>query len=97
MYIALILKVNNQFLKHGLFENKFLIGSFILGTILQIGVVIIPKLAEIFKLVPLTPIQWLYTIAISIAPIIIIEIQKKINELKFGKKVPLNISACETK
>ena len=97
MYIALILKVNNQFLKRGLFENKFLIGSFILGTILQIGVVIIPKLAEIFKLVPLTPIQWLYTIAISIAPIIIIEIQKKFNELKFGKKVPLNISACETK
>ena len=97
MYIALILKVNNQFLKHGLFENKFLIWSFILGTILQIGVVIIPKLAEIFKLVPLTPIQWLYTIAISIAPIIIIEIQKKFNELKFGKKVPLNISVCETK
>lgn len=89
--------MNNQFLKHGLFENKFLIGSFILGTILQIGVVIIPKLAEIFKLVSLTPIQWLYTIAISIAPIIIIEIQKKFNELKFGKKVPLNISACETK
>ena len=89
--------MNNQFLKRGLFENKFLIGSFILGTIMQIGVVIIPKLAEIFKLVPLTPIQWLYTIAISIAPVIIIEIQKKFNELKFGKKVSINISACETK
>ena len=54
---------------------------------MQIVVVIIPQLAEVFKLVPLNSIQWLYTIAISIIPIIVMEIQKKFNEIKFGKVV----------
>lgn len=44
-------------------------------------------LAEIFKLTQLNTTQWLITIAISIAPIIIVELQKKFNELKFGKVV----------
>lgn len=32
-------------------------------------------------------VQWLYVALISIAPIIIIEIQKKLNEIVFGKAV----------
>ena len=75
------------YLKLGLFENKFLVGSFVIGTLLQVVVVIVPKIAEIFKLVPLTKQQWLLTIAISIMPLIIIEIQKKFDEIKFGKIV----------
>ena len=66
-------------------KNKYLIGSFILGAIIQMIVVIIPTLAEIFQLVPLNSTQWLYTILISILPIPIMEIQKKFNEIKFGK------------
>lgn len=54
---------------------------------MQIGVVLIPQVAEIFKLVQLSTEQWLYTIAISFAPIIIMELQKKFNEIKFGKIV----------
>ena len=66
-------------------ENKFLIGSFILGVLVQTIVVIIPTLANIFKLVPLNQTQWIITILISILPIPIMEIQKKVNEIKFGK------------
>ncbi len=73
--------------KVGFFENMYLVGALILGTILQTGVVFIPKLAGIFKLVPLNSLQWLYVVLISIAPIIIIELQKKFNEFKFGKVV----------
>ena len=73
--------------KVGLFENKYLVGAFLLGTVLQLGIVFVPTLAEIFKLTQLNTTQWLITIAISIAPIIIVEIQKKFNELKFGKVV----------
>ena len=47
----------------------------------------IPIFASIFSLVPLNGIQWLYTIGISILPIVIMELQKKINEIKFGKRV----------
>ena len=71
------IKSEKSILKTGLFENKYLTGAFILGAILQIGVVIIPGVASYFKLVPLTMTQWFYTAGISILPIIIIEIQKK--------------------
>ncbi len=71
----------------GIFENKYLILSFILGTILQCVVTMVPNFAQIFKLVPLNLNQWLITIGISILPIIIIEVQKKINEIKFGKRI----------
>lgn len=67
-------------------NNKFLIGSFILGALLQIVVVIIPYFANIFSLVTLNETQWMYTIIISLLPIPIIEIQKKINKMKFGNE-----------
>lgn len=81
------IKSEKSILKTGLFENKYLTGAFILGAILQIGVVIIPGVASYFKLVPLTMNQWFYTAGISVLPIIIIEIQKKFNEIKFGKVI----------
>ena len=71
----------------GIFENKYLILSFILGALLQVIVVMIPTFANIFKLVPLSGIQWIYTIIISILPLVIVETQKKFNEMKFGKRV----------
>ena len=44
------IKSEESIFKVGIFENKYLIMSFILGTIVQTIVVLIPKLAEIFKL-----------------------------------------------
>ena len=69
-------KSEKSIFKTGLFENKFLVGSFILGIFVQVIVVLIPKLAEIFKLVPLTGLQWSITLVISILPVPIMEIQK---------------------
>lgn len=80
-------KSEESIFKVGLFENKYLLGAFVFGTVLQLGIIFVPSLAEIFKLTQLNTTQWLITIAISIAPIIIVEIQKKFNELKFGKVV----------
>jgi len=85
--------VKNQYLseqsifKIGIFENKFLVGSFIAGTLVQISVVLVPTLADIFKLVPLNQTQWLITIIISLLPIPIMELQKKLNEVKYGKTI----------
>ena len=81
------IKSEESIFKVGLLENKYLVGAFILGTILQIGVVIIAPIAKIFDLIPLNQEQWLLTIGISFMPIIIMEIQKKINEMKFGKVI----------
>ena len=69
-------KSEKSIFKTGLFENKFLIGSFILGIFVQVIVVLIPQLAEIFELVPLTGLQWGITLLISILPVPIMEIQK---------------------
>lgn len=54
---------------------------------MQIGVVIFEPIANVFKLVPLNQTQWIYTIAISFIPLVVIELQKKFNEVKFGKVV----------
>lgn len=80
-------KSEESIFKVGILENKYLIGAFLLGTVLQLGIVFIPTLAELFKLTELNSIQWLITLGVSVAPIVIIEIQKKFNELKFGKVV----------
>ena len=81
------IKSEESIFKVGLLENKYLVGAFILGTILQVGVVLIPPVAKIFDLIPLNQEQWLITAGISLMPIVIMEIQKKINEMKFGKVV----------
>ena len=81
------IKSEQSIFKTGFLENKFLIGSFILGIFVQIIVVIIPALADIFKLVPLNQTQWIITLIIGILPIPIMELQKKVNEMKFGKVI----------
>ena len=81
------IKSAESIFKTGFFENKYLLGAFALGTLLQVIVVVIEPIANIFKLVPLTQEQWIYTIAISFVPLVIVEVQKKLNEFKFGKIV----------
>ena len=84
------IKSEQSVFKAGILENKYLIGSFILGLFIQTIVVIIPTLANIFKLTSLDKVQWMITLAISTLPIPIMEVQKKINELKFGKIIYKN-------
>ncbi len=79
------IKSEGSILNKKIFENKFLIGSFALGGLLQIIVVIVPYFANIFSLVPLNQTQWIYTIGVSLLPIAIIEMQKKINEIRSVK------------
>lgn len=76
------IKSEETIFKVGLFENKYLLGAFILGALLQIVVVVIPSVAEVFKLVPLTQVQWMYTFGISILPLVIMEIQKAFNKIE---------------
>lgn len=81
------IKSEQSIFKSGILENKYLILAFIIGALLQIIVVIVPTFANVFKLVPLNATQWLYTWIVSLSPILIMEIQKKLNEVKFGKKI----------
>lgn len=79
------IKSEQSIFKVGILENKFLIGSFILGTLIQIAVVLIPPLAKIFELTSLNQTQWMITIFISLLPIPIMELQKRLNVIKDRK------------
>ncbi len=82
----------------GLFENKYLVGSFVLGIFIQAIVVVIPTLANIFEVVPLNLTQWIITIAISILPVPVIELQKKLDlKSKNIKIIDHNLQTCYTK
>ena len=78
------IKNEKSIFETGVFENKYLLGSFILGILIQGIVVVIPAFANVFEVVPLNMTQWIITIAISILPIPVIELQKKID---FGSKL----------
>ena len=82
-FLELIHSINvkneKSIFESGLFENKYLVGSFILGIFIQTIVVIVPAFANVFEVVPLNLTQWIITIAISIFPIPVIELQKKID------------------
>jgi Ca2+-transporting ATPase len=60
----------------GLFSNRKLVYSFVICTFLQMIVIMVPALAEVFQVVPLNLRQWAITLLLAIAPILIIETQK---------------------
>lgn len=74
------IRSSHSIFKIGVFSNKRLVLSFIICTILQVSVISIPALAEIFKVTPLLPSQWMIVFLLSLAPILFVEIQKKITK-----------------
>lgn len=80
-------KTDKSILKVNIFNNLYLIGALLLGIILQVSVVAIPPVCKIFQVTPLNMVQWGIVIGFSILPIIIIELQKRLNDYKFGKVV----------
>ena len=89
---SLNIKSEQSIFKSGFLKNKYLIGSFGLGILVQLIVVIIPQLAEIFKLVSLTQTQWIITLVISILPIPIMELQKNFRIKEITEKPLANFS-----
>lgn len=88
------IRSENSIFEIGIFKNKYLNIAFLAGAILQIAVVAIKPIAKIFDVVSLNMQQWIFTIAISITPIFIMEFKKKIKELRHGKRI-YNISSVK--
>ncbi len=81
------IKSDKSIFEVGIKNNKYLIGSFLIGVVIQTIVVIIPAFAKIFKLVPLNKLQWIITGIICVLPIPIMELQKKMDEKRCEKIV----------
>ena len=83
------IKNEKSIFEAGLFENKYLLGSFILGIFIQTIVVVVPMFAKIFGVVLLNMTQWIITIAISVLPIPVIELQKKLDFRSSSKTISI--------
>ena len=81
------IKSGKSIFKSNILDNIYLIISFVLGTFMQVVITLIPSVARIFGVVTLDNKQLIIVVLVSIMPIIIVEIQKKFEELKFGKVI----------
>lgn len=79
------IKSEKSIFKINIFNNFYLILALILGAVLQIGVIEVPFLANIFKVIPLLPIQWVIISFLCVVPIIIVELEKLLG----GKKIAI--------
>ena len=60
----------------GILSNPYLVGAFLIGVILQVGVVSVPMLSPLFRVVPLNALQWSIVGLLSFAPLPLVELQK---------------------
>ena len=78
---VMAIRSDRQFLfTLGIFTNKPLLGAIVLTFILQLGVIYLPVANQIFKIQPLTFIELLICIALSLVVLIAVEIEKLIKQ-----------------
>lgn len=76
LFHAFNMRSDDSVLNKTFFKNPFLVLSLAIGIIMQLCVVNIPIAAKVFKVTALSLTQWIIVFALSILPIIIVEIQK---------------------
>lgn len=62
--------------KLGIFSNMYMIGAIIIGAILQLAVIYIAPIAEVFNVVPLTLKDWGLVLLLSLVVLVVNEILK---------------------
>lgn len=79
--ISQLVHAFNMRTEHSIFtisilSNPFLIGAFFIGLVLQVSVIMLPTLATIFKVQPLTMAQWGIVATLAFMPIAVVELEK---------------------
>ena len=74
--------------EHSLFRisplgNPMLLLAFFIGCLMQVGVIMVLPLAEIFKVCPLNGTEWLIVAALALAPLPIVELEKRLAKWGF--------------
>jgi Ca2+-transporting ATPase len=70
-----------------IFDNHYLVGALIAGVILQVSVIMIEPVANIFKVVPLSPACWLVVLLLCLMPIALVELEKYLGRLGIRRKL----------
>ena len=76
------MKSEKSIFEYGIFSNLKLVYSFIFCILLQVSVISIPFLSVIFKTTSLNTVQWLIVAALSISPLVLVEIEKWVDRIK---------------
>lgn len=76
------LKSEHSIFTKQVFNNKFLLGSFIVGLVLQFTIIYIPSIASIFKVTALNLNQLLVSLGLAALIVVIIEIVKMVRRNK---------------
>ena len=79
LFHAFNMRSAHSLFRIGPFTNRKLCLAFLLCAFLQIAVISVPSLADIFRVVPLTPLQCLIPLNLYARPICIIELHKTIS------------------
>ena len=61
----------------GLLSNKRMNLAFVAGVLLQVGVIMLEPLNEVFHTVPMSGVQWGMTAGLSLLPLVVMELQKQ--------------------
>ena len=76
---AFNMRTSRSVIKDGLFKNKYLVFSYFAGVILQLMLMYIPKLSDLFNISALSPVYLGISIVLSTLPLFFVEVQKYIN------------------
>ena len=76
--------MNTPFLKP-VYLKILLVLSLIAGLILEVSVISVPYLANIFGVVPLNAMGWIVVTVLSVMPLIIVELQKFVSSFVWRK------------
>ncbi|MCL2235970.1 MAG: cation-translocating P-type ATPase, partial [Defluviitaleaceae bacterium] len=73
---AFNMRSEQSIFKIRLFENRYLVGALIVGTLLQVSVISIEAVANIFHVAPMESAAWMIVAGLSLMPIVIVEVEK---------------------
>lgn len=78
---AFNMRTENSLFNINMFENYYLNGAFLLGTVMEIAVIQLNMLNTVFKVVALSCTQWLVVCGLCIMPVVIVELQKWVKKI----------------
>ena len=79
LFHAFNMRSDGPVLNHKFTENKVLIFSLIAGIMMQAGVVSFPVFARIFKVCPLSGLEWIVVGSLAVMPILVVDVQKRLS------------------
>lgn len=78
LFHAFNMRSEHSVLHAGLFSNKYLILSLLLGTAAQLAVISVPTAAALFNVTPLNSLCISVCMVLSVLPLVIVELQKAV-------------------